>query len=345
MDDILVYGANGFTAQLVIAELVNKGLRPTLAGRSKKIIKIAQNYGLNYKIFEIWNKQNTIQNIDGHKLLINLAGPYHDTFAPILEACLATHTHYIDAEGDVHMLQEMYRYHEKTVKAEIMLLPGVGFAIAPTDILGYMLTHKIEHGVQLKYAIHAGIKASKGTIKSFLHSLQTPGLTRADKNMITSLPAAKKMDMQVLDKKFKTYLHPWRGDSFASWLSCGVPDIETYSTFPAWVVLLLKNYPLSVAIGKWKIAKKIITAQGMQNISEADTTTQCYLSATLTSKSGENYTLKMIGPEPYLFTSKLISNAAQKVLDGKYKIGYQTPATAYGATLIDNIEGVKLIFE
>jgi short subunit dehydrogenase-like uncharacterized protein len=49
----------------------------------------------------------------------------------------------------------------------------------------------------------------------------------------------------------------------------------------------------------------------------------------------------MQGPEGYTITALAALNIAQKILDGNFKPGYQTPAKAYGADLILEIDGVS----
>ena len=49
----------------------------------------------------------------------------------------------------------------------------------------------------------------------------------------------------------------------------------------------------------------------------------------------------MQGPEGYTITALAALNIAQKILDGNFKTGFQTPAKAYGADLVLEIEGVQ----
>jgi short subunit dehydrogenase-like uncharacterized protein len=46
-------------------------------------------------------------------------------------------------------------------------------------------------------------------------------------------------------------------------------------------------------------------------------------------------------PEAYSLTALTVLLIAQKILNGDYKPGYQTPASAYGEDLIMEIEGVE----
>ena len=57
--------------------------------------------------------------------------------------------------------------------------------------------------------------------------------------------------------------------------------------------------------------------------------------------NGNRVESRMHGPEGYTMTALTALNITQKILDGNFKPGYQTPAKAYGADLILEIEGVS----
>ena len=50
----MIYGANGYTGQLMVEEALKRGLRPVLAGRSRDSIEpIAKKYGLPARVFAL----------------------------------------------------------------------------------------------------------------------------------------------------------------------------------------------------------------------------------------------------------------------------------------------------
>ena len=71
--DWIIYGAYGYTGELVLEEALAQGRRPTLAGRSEAKLKpVAETHGLPYRVFSV---EDAAQNIDGAGTLINCAGP------------------------------------------------------------------------------------------------------------------------------------------------------------------------------------------------------------------------------------------------------------------------------
>ena len=57
----------------------------------------------------------------------------------MIEACLATQTHYLDITGEIPVFEMAKRFNEAAIQAKIMLMPGVGFDVVPTDCMALFL--------------------------------------------------------------------------------------------------------------------------------------------------------------------------------------------------------------
>jgi short subunit dehydrogenase-like uncharacterized protein len=57
--------------------------------------------------------------------------------------------------------------------------------------------------------------------------------------------------------------------------------------------------------------------------------------------NGNRVESRMQGPEGYTITALASLDIARKILEGNFTTGFQTPAKAYGAGLILEIEGVR----
>lgn len=76
----IIYGANGYTGELIAREAVRQGLKPTLAGRNKaKVETLAQELGLDYKAFGLDNVDAVSEQLQGFKLVMHCAGPFSAT--------------------------------------------------------------------------------------------------------------------------------------------------------------------------------------------------------------------------------------------------------------------------
>ena len=63
--------------------------------------------------------------------------------------------------------------------------------------------------------------------------------------------------------------------------------------------------------------------------------------AQVSNGNGDTLTANMVVPEAYTLTAMTALLIAGKVMKGDLKVGYQTPATAYGEGLIMEVEGVE----
>src|SRR5689334_8270441 len=98
----LLYGANGYTGQLLAEEAVRRGHRPVLAGRTaEKVRPIAERLGLSWLAFALDDITTITSAIADVDLVFHAAGPFVHTSEPMVTACLARGAHYVDVTGEV----------------------------------------------------------------------------------------------------------------------------------------------------------------------------------------------------------------------------------------------------
>jgi short subunit dehydrogenase-like uncharacterized protein len=113
----IIYGAYGYTGELVVREAIAQQRKPVLAGRNEaKTRAVAEKYGLPYKVFNVNDASDHLQDID---ILINCAGPFEQTAEPIMDACIKHNTHYFDITGEISVYQAAHSRHEQASKAGI----------------------------------------------------------------------------------------------------------------------------------------------------------------------------------------------------------------------------------
>ena len=100
--DWMIYGANGYTGELIAREAKRQGMTPILAGRSRaKIAALASELNLASKAFRLEGPSETVQALRGVRLVLNCAGPFSKTADPLLRACIAAKAHYLDITGEI----------------------------------------------------------------------------------------------------------------------------------------------------------------------------------------------------------------------------------------------------
>src|SRR6266436_1989331 len=97
----MIYGANGYTGELIAREAVNRDLKPVLAGRTvEKVEPLAASLDLPARAFDLRDAAAIARNVEGMWLVLNCAGPFSATAAAMMAGCLAAHAHYLDITGE-----------------------------------------------------------------------------------------------------------------------------------------------------------------------------------------------------------------------------------------------------
>lgn len=340
----MLYGANGYTGKL-IAELAHTyGLTPILAGRNEKeISRLAEKHNCNYRIFDLSITDTIIEHINDCKLVLHAAGPFLHTAKPMMKACIAAGVHYLDITGEIGVFEMAKKMGTAAEAAGIMLMPGVGFDVVPTDCMAKYLHEKMPDATHLQLAFASiGGGVSHGTATTMATSLGNGGAIRANGNIIKKPLGHKGMTVDFGIKKRFVMTIPW-GDVSTAHHTTGIPNIETYTAVKPSVYRLLKlqwlfNPLLRTAWVRKMVQRKIDAAPAGPDES-ARNTGKSLVWGSVKNEEGKYIEASYIGPEGYTLTAHASLIIAKKVWEGNLKIGYQTPAGCYGKDLALEIPG------
>ncbi len=345
----MIYGANGYTGRLVTEIAVAKGLKPVLAGRNKEaIVTMAKHYKLPYQICALDDKNALSDAVLGVNVVLHCAGPFVHTVKPMLEACLRNGTHYLDITGEIAVFEKLAELNEAITTAGIMAMSGVGFDVVPTDCLSLYLKEQLPSASYLSLAfMSTGGGVSHGTATTMLHSFDQGGAIRKN-GVITKVPHAHKtrlVNFRSRRRPVKCVTIPW-GDVATAYHSTGIPNIEVYTALGKWGMRFLE---LSEGMFGWLFKRDFLRNFIQNRINNAPagpsarqrSRAQSYIWGEAIDGKGNKVTARLITPEGYTLTALTALKIVEKVLAGNAPIGYQTPAKAYGAGLILEIEGVS----
>ena len=345
-NSFLLYGANGYTAKLIIELAQHYNLQPVLAGRNRHAIEaLAAQHHLPYHIAALDNREALNKMLDGISVVLNAAGPFKYTAFPLLEACLESGTHYLDITGEMEVFEMAKHYHTPATEAGIMILPGVGFDVVPTDCLALFLQNLLPEANQLKLAFAStGGGVSHGTATTMLEGLGEGGAVREYGRIVKKPLGHKGFWVDFGPKKLFVMAIPW-GDVSTAFHTTGIPFIETYTGIQPKIYKLLKwqplyNWALRTEFVRKKIRKKIDAREAGPDANKRSQSKSLVWGQAKSSK-GKKVEARLIGPDGYTMTAHTSLLILQKVLEGDFTTGYQTPASAYGADLILEVPGVK----
>ena len=81
----------------------------------------------------------TARGVEGMALVLHCAGPFSATAAQMMAACLAAHAHYLDITGEISVFEHARTLDAAARAAGIVICPGVGFDVIPTDCVAAAL--------------------------------------------------------------------------------------------------------------------------------------------------------------------------------------------------------------
>ncbi len=345
----LIYGANGYTGKLIVELAIKQGLKPILAGRTEHKIKpVAEKMGLEYLVFSLDNQTELVNNLKKFPLVLNCAGPFSQTAKLMVEACLMAKTHYLDITGELAVFEMVKLYDEQALKNEILLMPGVGFDVVPTDCMAKYLHTQLPDATHLQLAfVSVGGSISHGTLTTVLENLGGDGAVRENGVIVAKPNGHKGQEIDFGPFKQFTMTIPW-GDVSTAYHTTHIANIEVYtgaakSAYFAMKFQFLFNPILRTNLVKQQlqayIDKKITGPTESQNQNG-----QSLIWGKVTNAQGTSIEAKLETVEGYKLTAEASVHIAKKVLATKGAAGYQTPAGMFGHKLILEISGSNGFF-
>lgn len=343
--NFLLYGANGYTGQLIAEMSASTGLKPVLAGRSEeKISALAQQYGFEYRIFDLNDPAAVDKGLEGMSLVLHTAGPFMYTAQPMMEACLRNRVHYLDITGEIDVFEMAHRYDVAAREAGILLMSGTGFDVVPTDCAAVYLKNKMPDATHLRLAFASiGGGLSHGTALTMAEGLGRPGAERRD-GRIVAVPLGKHTwNLPTEDQSIFTMSIPW-GDVSTAWYSTGIPNIITFTQANPRSQRMLRfqfmfNWLLRTEFMKNRLRSRIHTRPAGPS-PKRRAKAKSIVWGEVSNAAGAKASVRLTVPEGYTLTALTSLLIVQKVLSGNSPVGFQTPAMAYGPDLIMEVAGV-----
>ena len=349
MSSFMIYGANGYTGSLIAREAVRRAMRPILAGRgAENLARLASELELEHRAFSLDSPGAIVDVVRGVPSLLNCAGPFSRTSKPMVDACLRTGTHYLDITGESDVFEALAARDAEATAAGIVLLPGVGFDVVPSDCLALHLKRQLPTATQLSLGFQSATRLSRGTALTVLEGLSAGGLVR-ENGLLKRVPAAwKTRSINFGNGPAKAMTIPW-GDVATAYYSTGIKNIEFYMAAP-WTTRV--GARLSRYLG-WLLGSKFVQNRlrrrilaGQPGPTEAERRqNRCFFWGEASDEAGRRVIARLQTPDGYDLTVQTSLAAVARVLSGSITPGFKTPAMAFGPDFILEIAGVTRIDE
>jgi short subunit dehydrogenase-like uncharacterized protein len=335
----LLYGAYGYTGKLITEEAVERGHRPLLAGRdASKLQQLASRYDLEYQVLSLDNEETLAAVVSRYDLLLHAAGPFIHTSAPVVRACLAGNTHYLDITGEIPVFEDLFSFDQRAGEQGVALIGGVGFDVVPSDCLAGYLAQDFQDAISLELAFAGLGEFSPGTAKTAIEGLPKGGVRRRDARYVPYPLGQGATKILFSDGRTRSAIPiPW-GDLATGFRSTGIPNITTYMAISARQERYLRYI---AAIGQRIMAAKSIRYLAKKLVETIvhgpDKTTRqhgrSYLWARVAGGNGNTSQAWLETLEPYHLTAVASVRALERVLGGGIT-GALTPVQAFGPDFV-----------
>jgi len=342
-DPILLYGAYGYTGRLIAEAAREKGVELLLAGRDRgRLQALGKKLGLQVEACALDEAAKLEKLVARSSGVLHCAGPFSRTSEPMVRACLSVGRHYLDVTGEVEVFEALAKRDAQAKAKGIMLLPGVGFDVVPSDCLANHVSSRLEDAHWLTLAIHSRGAFSRGTLTTVVENLPKGSLVRREGKLVPQRTGELTRDIDYGSGPLPSMGIPW-GDLVTAYRSTGIENIEVLTTVPSRVAPLIVGR-LGPHLGS-SLAQGLLH-KVLARLPEGPTPSQrasgsSHMYAEVRNRAGKVVRARLHGPDTYTLTRETALHIASRVAKGEFKPGFQTPATVYGADLVLGLEGFE----
>ena len=345
MKKVLIYGAYGYTGKLIVNEALAKDIKPTVAGRNQKAVKeLGEQKQLPYLSFSIDDKSALINALKEHDIVIHCAGPFIHTAKQMAEACVETSTHYLDITGEYQVFELLKSMSSLAEKASIMLLPGAGFDVVPSDCLAAHLKSKLPDAESLTLAFTGlGARLSRGTSKTMVENAHC-GQCYREGGILKSRPGGQSVKMVDYGDFQQISAGISWGDISTAYHSTGIPNIEVFMGSHEKQIKQMKTLHKFSFLMKRSIVKNYLKKQIDKKSPGPSDEKRAKGSMHLwgrVEKGDRAVEARISTYNGYTLTAQTAILITEKIIDDDLKVGFQSPSSAYGKDLILEVEGAS----
>jgi short subunit dehydrogenase-like uncharacterized protein len=341
---LLVYGANGYTARLLMPRLRALGLKMIAAGRDGIAVRaVAEEHDAEARVFSLSDPQTVDSNLAGASALLNAAGPFSSTAQALIDACLRQRIDYLDLSGEIEPLSYAARCHEFARRLGVMLLPAIGFDVVPSDCLAAHLSELLPGADRLTLCISASNLLSRGSAATLIEQAGTHVYVRhaGVLEAVRFRVQARWVDFGAGERA--TIAVSW-GDLVTAFHTTRIPNISVYfeATAFRWLAVTANQVwgpalqsraaraPLESLARSLPVGPSALERASERSVIVGEV-----------ERDGERVRSRLLTPEAYTFTAEAAARVVRAVFDGTRVAGFQTPGKLLGPDFVLGIPGVR----
>ena len=364
-NQIVIFGATGYTGGLVVDALKRRGVRPVLAGRgAQRLARLAEQHGgLDYRVADVSNPASVRALVDAGDVLTTTVGPFEQFGYPVAQAAADAGAHYLDSTGEVGFVRELQQRHDTRARElGAVVVPAFGYDYVPGILAGALAAkaggagssrvREIEIGYFAIGSLRKGL--SQGTRKTMAEGLILPAAVWRHRQLVDETTARHVREFPVRAKRRNAFLVSGTEVLF---LPPQLPDVDSVTVYNGWFPHLSRAMQLVSTIAnttaKLPRGRKLVeslTARTVGGSGGPDgaerARTLSHVVAVARDESGDAVAeVHLEGPSPYTLTGELMAWAADRLASGGGKTpGVVGPVDAFGLDeLVTGCSGAGLV--
>ncbi|MEJ2801672.1 saccharopine dehydrogenase NADP-binding domain-containing protein [Comamonadaceae bacterium PP-2] len=325
MNKLFIYGATGYTGSMVAWQARAAGLNFAIAGRNAdRLARLAGELGdVAWHACALDDAQALVHALDGVGVVLNCAGPFARTAEPLMRACMASGAHYLDITAEINVYRLAERLGDEAAQAGVLLMPGVGWDVVPTDCLAVQVERLVTQPKALRIALQVAGSMSRGSAISAGEIVGAGLLTRVAGQLV-STPDAHPEVFDFGDGPVSCAPLSF-GDLVTAWHSTRIPNIAMFvhvtgDAFPGGDLSALPDGP-SAEQRDAQRARAVVEVIGQDGT---------VVRAVIETVNG------------YSYTPLVAVEAARRVQLGEHRPGFQTPAQLFGPDFAETIADTRV---
>lgn len=322
MKTLMFYGATGYTGRMAAEYAVAQGMDVVIAGRSHdKLGILAAQLDVPLRVFT--PDASSADFLEGVGVLVNFAGPFAQTADALMRSCIKAGVDYLDITAEINVFRLAERLGAEAAESGVMLLPGVGWDVVPTDCLAVHVARRVQNPQSLSIALQVAGSMSRGSALSVSEIVGAGLLARIDGQLVAT-PDAQPRHFDFGDG-LELCAPLSFGDLVTGWHSTGIPNISMFvhfsgEPFPEGDLSQLPEGPDAQQ-------REAHRARAVAEVTGADGTVARSVIETVNG---------------YTYTPLAAVEAARRVLSGERRAGFETPAKLLGVGFAERIGGTTI---
>jgi short subunit dehydrogenase-like uncharacterized protein len=234
---IIVFGATGYTGQLVCEQLVARGQRPLLAARDRERVEAlaAELGGLEAAVADVSRPASVAALVEPGDVLVSTVGPFARWGGVALDAAIGAGAHYIDSTGEPSFIRRVFeREGARAERAGSGLLTSFGYDWVPGNLAGALALRDAgdaANAVRIGYFMRGEMKASRmsgGTASSAAGAFLEPGYRWHEGRIVTDR-GAPRVHAFELSGRSRRAISAGSSEAFAlPRIHPGLQDVDVY---------------------------------------------------------------------------------------------------------------------